>query len=180
MNTMTQDDEYSASERLEYEMESEMTDSAMPALDAPARIMPGKKLRVQTFGNFEVFADGTPLTFKRSKTKELFAYLVMRRGARCSNREVAAVIWEDRTDTPALQSHYRLLVSDLKKSLKAVCSEDVLIKQRGYLAVAPENFSCDMYEYCVADVNAIKSYTGEFMAQYSWAELTNSYLDRIR
>ena len=31
---------------------------------------------VQCFGNFEVFCNGTPLVFKRSKAKELFAYHV--------------------------------------------------------------------------------------------------------
>ena len=36
---------------------------------------------VQCFGNFEVFCNGTPLVFKRSKAKELFAYLVNLRGA---------------------------------------------------------------------------------------------------
>ena len=44
--------------------------------DRPAR------LRVQTFGNFEVFWKEQPVRFERSKTRELFAYLIDRRGAR--------------------------------------------------------------------------------------------------
>ena len=39
------------------------------------------RLRVQTFGNFEVFYDGKPVHFRRRRTKELFAYLIDRRGA---------------------------------------------------------------------------------------------------
>ena len=38
-------------------------------------------VRVQTFGGFEVYACDVPVHFKRSKSKELFAFLVDRRGA---------------------------------------------------------------------------------------------------
>ncbi|UQZ87788.1 hypothetical protein C4J81_00575 [Deltaproteobacteria bacterium Smac51] len=38
------------------------------------------KLRVQTFGHFEVFYGETRLCFGRSRAKELFAYLIDRRG----------------------------------------------------------------------------------------------------
>ena len=33
-----------------------------------------KKVRFQTFGNFEVFIDGEPVRFKYEKTKEMLAY----------------------------------------------------------------------------------------------------------
>jgi two-component SAPR family response regulator len=56
---------------------------AMEQLRHPVNPLPEKRLRVQTFGNFEVLLDEKPLTFARSKTKELFAYLVSRRGAHC-------------------------------------------------------------------------------------------------
>ena len=49
------------------------------------------RLRVQCFGNFEVFFGGLPLKFARSKTKELFAYLVNRRGAVCTVRELSLI-----------------------------------------------------------------------------------------
>ena len=137
-----------------------------------------KRLRVQTFGNFEVFVDETPLCFARSKTKELFAYLVSRRGAQCNNNEIAAVIWEDRADSPALQSQLRHLVSDLTRTLTSAGLNDVLTKQRGYLAIAPDKLACDFYDFCNGGASAVNKYNGEFMAQYSWAEFTNVYLER--
>jgi len=139
-----------------------------------------KKVRVQTFGNFEVFVDGKPLNFARSKTKEMLAYLVMRRGARCNNNELVSVLWENKPDSPALQSQYRHLVSDLTKVLKSVGAEDILIKQRGFLAVVPEKLSCDLYDFSAADNNTANNYMGEFMTQYSWAEFINARLDRIK
>ena len=51
------------------------------------------KIECKCFGNFEVFASGVPLKFQRSKSKELFAYLVDREGAAININELNAVIW---------------------------------------------------------------------------------------
>jgi len=138
----------------------------------------GRKLRVQTFGNFEVFLDGKPLIFSRSKTKELFAYLVTRKGALCNNNEIVAVIWEDKNDSSTLQSMFRALVADLMQTLDAAGINDIIVKQRGYIGIVPENISCDLYDFCAGI--KVNSYIGEFMTQYGWAEFTNMYLDRMQ
>jgi len=136
-------------------------------------------IRVQTFGNFEIFAGDKPVKFTRMKTKELFAYLIMRRGTFCNNNEIIAVIWEEKPNTAAVQNQYRHLVMDLTKSLKSIGAEDILVKQRGLLAVLPEKISCDLYNFLDADTDTVNKYAGEFMAQYSWAEFTNAYLDKM-
>ena len=56
-------------------------------------------IKIQCFGNFEIFVGGRALAFKRSKSKELLAYLVDRNGATCTNGEMLAVLWEDKPDT---------------------------------------------------------------------------------
>ena len=150
----------------------------MEQLRYPVAPPPEKRLRVQTFGNFEVFFDEKPLNFSRSKTKELFAYLVMRRGAYCGNNEIIAVIWEDEAVSPALQNHLRQLLLDLRQTLASVGLEDAVIKGRGQLAAVPDKFDCDFYEYCNGNAGVVNKYGGEFMAQYSWAEFANAYLDR--
>jgi len=152
---------------------------AMDYLYHPIALKHDKRIYIQTFGNFEVYADNKPLRFFRSKTKELLAYLVMRNGANCSNNEIVAVLWENKLDSPALQSQFRHLVMDLRKSLKTVDADDILIKHRGLLAVDPEKFSCDLYEFFSADTVAVNKYMGEFMAQYSWAEFNNAYLAKM-
>ena len=58
-----------------------------------------KRVRVQTFGNFEVFIDNKAVKFRYNKTKELFAYLIDRNGAMCSNEQLEAVLWEDEVST---------------------------------------------------------------------------------
>ena len=133
-----------------------------------------KTLYVQTFGNFEVFADGKPVSFARSKTKELFAYLIYQKGALCTNNEIIAVLWDIMSDSQGLQSHLRHLVADLFKTLKAVGSEDVLFKKRGVISIVPDKLNCDMYEFCAG--KNVNNYRGEFMMQYSWAEFKNAFL----
>jgi len=154
----------------------EAVNQALGNLRNPVKVNSEKRVRVQTFGNFEVFVDETPVLFTRSKTKELFAYLISRKGALCSNNEIIAVIWEDKDDSPATQSHFRHLVADLVKTLKSLNVEDIIIRKWKNLAVVPERLSCDFYELLNGSAKAAASYAGEFMAQYSWAEIDNAYL----
>lgn len=54
----------------------------------------GRRVRVQTFGGFDVFVDGKPLAFKRAKAKELLALLIDRRGNVLTAREAMRCIYE--------------------------------------------------------------------------------------
>lgn len=67
--------------------------AALANLRHPVAHYPRCRVQVTCFGNFDVFVDGKPLAFKRSKTKELFAYLVDRRGSRVTVGEVLSVLW---------------------------------------------------------------------------------------
>ena len=53
-----------------------------------------KLLEVKCFGNFEVYAKGERLLFKRSKTKELLAFLVDRNGAGMTAKQICAVLFQ--------------------------------------------------------------------------------------
>ena len=151
--------------------------NAMEHLREPVTEKPDQRVRVQTFGNFEIFVDGRPLTFARIKTKELLAYLVNRRGAYCGNDEIVAAIWEDKADSQALKSHFRHLVADLTKTLTEKNIASMLVKKHGYLAVDPGAFQCDLYDFYSGKPDAVNSYAGEYMAQYSWGEFINGYLE---
>jgi len=139
-----------------------------------------EKLRVQCFGNFEVFFKGKNVRFGLSRAKELLAYLVHRKGASCSVSEIASVIFEDRTDSDSLQSQVRNMVSNMKKSLEEVGIDTakLIIKSRGYIAINPDELNCDYYEFINGNPAAINTYNGEYMSQYSWSEFTIGYLER--
>ena len=134
-------------------------------------------LKVQCFGNFEVFWQGKPLLFNRKKTREFFAYLVDRRGALCSSEEIATAIWEeDDGDITNIKAYIRVLISDVRKTLANIGQEDVVIRQRGQVAINTDKVDCDYYHMLEGDMKAVNTFQGEYMTQYSWAEITAGQL----
>ena len=57
-----------------------------------------KPLKVQCFGNFDAYVRDEKIVFRRTKTKELLAYLIDRRGAGANVREICAVLWPEDGD----------------------------------------------------------------------------------
>ena len=134
------------------------------------------RLRVQCFGSFEVFWDGRPLWFARKQTKELLAYLVDRRGASCTAEEIIAALWEDAEELHTAKQRVRNLVNDLKTVLKSIGMSETLIRQGSSLAIRPEKLDCDYYRMLAGDMAAVNAFRGEYMEQYSWAEITKGGL----
>ncbi len=99
-------------------------------------------IKIQCFGNFEIFVGGRALAFKRSKSKELLAYLVDRNGATCTNGEMLAVLWEDKPDTASLHSHLRNLIFDLSHTLEDAGVTGLLIRGRSTLALDTSRQMC--------------------------------------
>ncbi len=133
-----------------------------------------KKLRVQCFGNFEVFCGDEAVRFGRSKAKELFAYLIDLKGASANTNEICAVLFDKDSET---NKHYlRNVIAELKNTLVKCNAGDVLICSRNSFAVDVSKIECDYYKYLNYDVSAVNSYAGEYMRQYSWAEMTNGFL----
>ena len=137
------------------------------------------KVRVQCFGNFEVFWKNKPIIFQLSKAKELFAYLVHRKGASVSMAELAAVLFEDKEDGLSVQSQIRNLVASMRKTFSSLGFPDLFNKSRGYISIKTDLIDCDYYSFMNGDSDAINEYSGEYMAQYSWAEFTVGYLEGV-
>ena len=133
-------------------------------------------LKVQCFGNFEVFFRGKIVKFSRSRSKEAFAYLVDRRGAGCSVRELCSVLWEDRQIDDSLKSQCRVIMSGLRKDLEEAGAADVLNKGWNVWSVDTEKISCDFYDFLRDRKRYADLFMGEYMSQYSWAELTRGSL----
>lgn len=129
-------------------------------------------LRVQCFGNFEVFYGGEPVTFARAKAKEIFAYLVDLKGAAATTGELCGVLWEDSVDVERNKHYLRNLIADIRKALRNCHAEDVFLSGRNRYSVNPEKIECDYYRFLSRDAAAVNSYRGEYMKQYSWAELS--------
>ena len=135
-----------------------------------------EKLRVQCFGNFEIFSGDERIVFKRQMAKDLFAYLVNLRGASANTNEICAVLFEE--DSEANKHYFRNIVSELRTTLRKYRAKDVFVSSRNSFSIDTSKIECDYYKYLEYDVAAINSYNGEFMSQYSWAEMTNGLLHR--
>lgn len=136
------------------------------------------KLSVRCFGYFDVFWRGEPLSFSRSRTKELFAYLVDRGGSACQPEEVIAALFEKTSPEGLKQAKQALrnLVNDLKTVLTGIGQRDVLIRKGSTLAIRPDLLDCDYYQMLSGDMRATNRFRGAYMEQYSWAEMTKGLL----
>lgn len=151
----------------------EKVERVLGELRYPVQAEKGGKLRVQCFGFFEAFVDGEPIPFRHQKTKELLAFIFDRRGAFCSNGEIAAVLWEDDNDHT---NYLKQLRKDLIDTLKEYNLEDILVRQWGGLAVRYDEIESDLRNWDKGLASGINAYHGEYMSQYSWAEDSSAIL----
>ena len=128
-----------------------------------------KGLYVRCFGNFDVFYDGKPVYFGRTKTKEMFAYLIDRKGAECTNAQLRAVLWGDHVNDDDRQRHYFAQITyELRAKLTELGLVDIYIHSRNSYAIVPGKIPCDYYE--ALQSKDFERFEGEYMAQYDWAE----------
>ena len=140
-------------------------------LRRPVKVV--NKLQINVFGNFEVYFDGNPLKFKYSKTKELLAYLVDRKGALCSVSELLSILFED---DEGHETYFKSIRKDLIETLTNVGCIEAINVQRGKLGINKDNVYCSYFDFLDGKVNLKDVYNGEYMSQYSFSEFTNANL----
>lgn len=134
-----------------------------------------KRIRINAFGTFAVYLDGKPLAFRYSKTMELLAYLADRKGAFCSVGEMVGILFEDEGGHT---TYFKSIRADLLNTLKSCGCDDIIARKHGMLAIVKEAVSCDFFDYSDGKAAGVKAYRGEYMSQYSWAEVTHAYLEK--
>ncbi len=133
-----------------------------------------QRIQITCFGNFDILIDGKPVKFKFDKTKELLAYLVHRKGARCTSKEVIANLWEEEGH----DSYYRMLKKDLQDVLNNFGCGKIMYSERGQIGLSNlECIQCDYFKWVENTAEGRKLYHGEYMAQYSWAEEINAFIE---
>ena len=138
-----------------------------------------KGVYAQTFGNFEFFVNGQAVRFERSRSKELLAYLIDKRGASCTRAELLVDIFEDGVSEGANQGLSQAFFA-LMKTLKKYGIDNIIIKNRNSYAIDTSKINCDYYDYLNGDANAINSYQGRYMENYSnWSEFCGPKKNRF-
>lgn len=133
--------------------------------------VPERKQRVELrcFGNFDVLCDRKPVAFKYKKTRELLAYLTDRNGAEATTQEIMAAIFEE--NRPSYFGNIRL---DLLDTFAKLGVPEVVSAAYGRMRVIREQVTCDYFDYLDGKGTA---FHGEYMTQYSFAEMTCATLN---
>ena len=132
-----------------------------------------KLLTIRCFGNFEVFYHGEILPFRRKKAKEFLAVLIDRNGAGMTAKQICAILFPEDADDTKNAAYLRQLVLDLRNTLKAIQSEDVLKHDTPYYRIDTDLVKCDYLSFLETGK---PEFHGEYMTQYSWAEGTCAML----
>ena len=89
---------------------------------------------------FAVFVGDKLLGFKSDRTVELFAYLVYRNGAICTNGELLGVLWEGDTDR---NGRLRQLIMDMRDCFREIGAENIIIKKYGKIGINTDLIEID-------------------------------------
>lgn len=129
---------------------------------------------VNTFGKFELIVNGEEVSFGREKSKELLAYLVDKQGKTATRKELAMILFERDDYSRATQNYLSKIIKELVRVLESVGAVAILKRGINSYSVDVDAFDCDLYEYEKenATPNALNLFQGEYMKQYSWAEVT--------
>lgn len=129
------------------------------------------RVRIDTFGYFAVFVNGNPILFTSKKAKELLALLVDRRGNFINSKDAASILWDDELLTDAVLARYRKVAMQLRRTLEEYGVEELIETVNGQRRIRKDKVSCDLYDFLDAD-NGDKQFSGFYMTDYSWGEVT--------
>ena len=77
------------------------------------------------------------------------------------------------------RQHLRNLIADMKNVLSDAGVGNTILKNCNSIAIDCESVDCDYYDFLRHIPYAVNSYHGEYMMQYSWAEITTAALPRL-
>lgn len=135
-------------------------------------------IAAKTFGEFDLFVNGKAVSFPRAKAKELLAYLIDRQGGSVTRPAVFAALWEDAPYDRSRQKYLDVIIRSLRDTLAGCGAGALLSIEKGALRIRPELLDCDLYRFINGDVDAINAYRGEYMNAYSWASLSEAWVER--
>lgn len=137
-----------------------------------------QSLKAKTFGNFTLMYENQIVKFSRSKSNELIGYLIYKNGSSVKTKELITALWGESADSSKYGSNLRNLIVDIKHTLNELGIQNFFIAEYNNFRINPEVINCDYYDFLNGDKTAIKTFSGEFMNQYKWAESTASFLEQ--
>ncbi|MBR1737310.1 MAG: response regulator, partial [Firmicutes bacterium] len=100
-------------------------------------------IRIKTFDDFDIFADGELVRFERTKAKELLAYLVDQNGSGVSRKKAFVTLWDSENYDRSGQKQLDVIIRNLRDTLKQYGIDEIFELQNGIMRIFPEKVECD-------------------------------------
>ena len=114
---------------------------------------------------------------KSSSASDQAIALMVKSRRRWSSSSVPASTCGLRESRPTNTETSRIAVEfEHSNTLEDAGVRGLLVRGRSTLAIDTSKVECDCYNFLRGDRSTISSYRGEYMTQYSWAEVTRSAL----
>jgi len=126
-----------------------------------------KKVKIQCYGDFQIYSHHRPVAFRSKKAKELAAILVHNNGRIVTPEEAFNIMWPDKEYDNYTGSAYRKVLTKLNTTLKNHGCEEVLVRTTKGCRIDKKVVECDYYDYL--DGKNV-DYTDEYMHEYDWVE----------
>ena len=134
-------------------------------------------VEIRTFGHFTVLINKVPVHFRRSKSKEILAFLIDKRGQTVSRQVIAnEVLNEDLYDDRTKNRLHTDLVS-LREDLERCGLRHILYVNNNEYAVIVDGFYCDYYDLLEGNRDNVKDDPSTYMADYEWAVSRKAFLE---
>ena len=137
-----------------------------------------QNLEARTFGNFTLIYENKVVKFTRSKSEELIGYLIYKKGSSVKTKELVSVLYGEHADSARYGNNLRNLIVDIKHTFSELEIQNFFIAEYNNFRINPEVIKCDYYDFLEGDTKAVKSFAGEFMSQFSWAEEASAFLEQ--
>lgn len=162
-------------ERVDYFIRKPYKEEDLSALFDRMRLLTKRqnsRVRVRTFGRFDLFIDGKVILFTNSKAKELLALCIDHRGGMVTMEEAVDKLWENRAFDSRVKNLYRKAVMYLKQLFQDYNVNDFFFSVRGACGINREVIDCDLYDLLTGKPEAIREWhiAEKYLEEYSWAE----------
>ena len=135
-----------------------------------------QSLEAKTFGTFTLLYNNTVIKFSSTKSEELLAYLIFKNGSSVKTKELISVLYGKNADSSRYGASLRNLIVDIKHTLSELEIQNFFITEYNNFRINPEVIKCDYYDFLAGDSVAKKSFAGDFMSSFDWAQETTEFL----
>ena len=134
------------------------------------------RVKIITFGHFEVFIDRMPIHFSNAKSKELLALCIDHEGGDVTMEEAVDKLWPNRTYDERVKNLYRKAVLYCRKKFEQHDCSGIFQSKRGSCRILTWKIECDLLDF---KQQRKSTFDGGYMIDYEWAREKEARLEQL-